>query len=44
MGKKFDRFFTYIQNVYYGDGFYQEENLDNLDHLEFSDNLEVVYG
>jgi glycosyltransferase involved in cell wall biosynthesis len=44
VGKKFDRFFTYIQNVYYGDGFYQEENLDNLDHLEFSDNLEVVYG
>ena len=44
MGKKFDRLFKYIQNIYNGDGFYENEELDNLDYLEFSDNLNVCKG
>ena len=44
VGKKFDRMFTYIQNIYNGDGFYENEELDNLDYLEFSDNLNVCKG
>ena len=44
VGKKFDRLFKYIQNIYNGDGFYENEELDNLDYLEFSDNLNVCKG
>jgi glycosyltransferase involved in cell wall biosynthesis len=43
VGKKFDRLFSYIQNIYHGKGFYEDEELEDLNYLDFSDNMEIVY-